>query len=74
LLPTGKVGFETLSKALQRSAEINNLVYLSSFIFRLNPFFNVHLPPYSLNLNPIEQVWLAIKREVSATSSRDMNT
>ena len=27
----------------------------------------VHLPPYSPDLNPIEQVWRAIKQEVSAT-------
>ncbi len=31
----------------------------------------VHLPPYSPDLNPIEQVWRAIKREVSATFVRD---
>ena len=27
----------------------------------------VHLPPYAPDLNPIEQVWRAIKREVSKT-------
>jgi len=27
----------------------------------------VHLPPYTPDLNPIEQIWRAIKREVSAT-------
>jgi len=66
--------FEIFSKALQRCVEINNLIYLSSVIFRFNPFFNVHLPPYSSDLNPIEQVWRAIKRENSTISSRDMNT
>ncbi len=35
---------------------------------------NIHLaylPPYSPDLNPIEQIWRAIKREVSATFVRD---
>ncbi|MFY9449948.1 MAG: transposase, partial [Candidatus Methanoculleus thermohydrogenotrophicum] len=27
----------------------------------------VYLPPYSPDLNPIEQIWRAIKREVAAT-------
>jgi len=31
----------------------------------------VHLPPYSPDLNPIEQIWRAIKREVSAIFVRD---
>lgn len=31
----------------------------------------VYLPPYSPDLNPIEQIWRAIKREVSATFVRD---
>jgi len=31
----------------------------------------VHLPPYSPDRSPIEQVWRAIKREVSATFVRD---
>jgi transposase len=30
-----------------------------------------YLPPYSPDLNPIEQIWRAIKREVSATFIRD---
>ncbi|MDN7025357.1 IS630 family transposase [Methanoculleus sp. FWC-SCC1] len=30
-----------------------------------------YLPPYSPDLNPIEQIWRAIKREVSATFVRD---
>ncbi|MBP7298933.1 MAG: transposase [Methanoculleus sp.] len=29
--------------------------------------FQLYLPPYSSDLNPIEQVWQAIKREVAAT-------
>jgi len=33
----------------------------------------VYLPPYSPDLNPIEQIWRAIKREVSATFVRDYN-
>lgn len=31
----------------------------------------VHLPPYSPDLNPIEQIWRAVKREVSAMFVRD---
>jgi putative transposase len=31
----------------------------------------VHLPPYSPALNPIEQIWRAIKREVLVTFVRD---
>ena len=33
--------------------------------------FDGLVPPYSPDLNPIEQVWRAIKREVAATFVRD---
>ena len=45
--------------------------YLVRDFARANNIHLVYLPPYSPDLNPIEQIWRAIKREISPVIIKD---